>query len=160
MAITDYIIVRGPNPAGLADQVGALVSDGYAPVGAAATINGQVVQAVGKGTYDVGSVEDYTAVFSVTINDLEDAVNAELGGDKQPVASPFQRGNQLVQIMGKVTPGQGVEGPQGPQGPAGPEGPQGPEGPEGPQGPAGADGFPSESDWNDLVARVEALEGA
>lgn len=175
MAITDYSIVRGPNPAGLADQVGALVSDGYAPVGAAVTINGQVVQAVGNGTYDVGSVEDYSAVFAVTINGLEDAVNAELSGDKQPVGSPIQRGNQLVQIMGKVTPGQGMEGPQGPQGPQGPEGLEGPEGPqgpagadgsdgaEGPQGPAGADGadgFPSESQWNDLVARVEALEGA
>ena len=38
-------------------------------------------------------------------------------------------------------------------------GPQGQRGPEGPQGPAGADGFPSEADWNNLVARVEALEG-
>lgn len=57
----------------------------------------------------------------------------------------------------------GPEGPQGPQGEIGPEGPQGeqgPEGPEGPQGPAGADGFPTESQWNDLVARVEALENA
>ena len=56
---------------------------------------------------------------------------------------------------------QGPEGPEGPQGPEGPEGPQGPEGPEGPRGPAGsdgADGFPTESQWNDLVARVEALE--
>lgn len=52
-------------------------------------------------------------------------------------------------------------GPPGPQGPEGPPGPQGPEGPEGPQGPAGsdgADGFPTEAQWNDLVARVEALE--
>lgn len=70
----------------------------------------------------------------------------------------------------------GPEGPQGPQGPEGPQGPQGPEGPQGPQGeqgppgtngtdgadgaagPPGADGFPTESDWNTLVARVEALE--
>ena len=58
-------------------------------------------------------------------------------------------------------------GPQGPEGPEGPEGPQGPEGPRGPvgadgqdgaPGAAGADGFPTESDWNALVARVEALE--
>ena len=58
-------------------------------------------------------------------------------------------------------------GPQGPEGPEGPEGPQGPEGPRGPAGAdgqdgapgaAGADGFPTESDWNALVARVEALE--
>ena len=46
-------------------------------------------------------------------------------------------------------------------GAAGPEGPEGPEGPQGIQGPAGADGadgFPTESQWNDLVARVDALE--
>ena len=48
---------------------------------------------------------------------------------------------------------------QGPQGPEGPEGPEGPKGPKGATGAAGADGFPSEAQWNDLVARVEALEG-
>lgn len=37
-------------------------------------------------------------------------------------------------------------------------GPQGPAGPEGPQGPAGEDGAPSQSEWDDLVSRVEALE--
>ena len=47
------------------------------------------------------------------------------------------------------------EGLPGAEGPPGPEGPQGPEGPE---GPAGNDGFPTESQWNDLVSRVEALE--
>lgn len=62
---------------------------------------------------------------------------------------------------------EGVEGPEGPRGPEGPQGPpgadgkdgaKGDQGPEGPRGPAGADGFPSEVDWNALVARVEALE--
>lgn len=42
----------------------------------------------------------------------------------------------------------------------GPQGPEGPPGEQGPQGPAGADGFPTEQEWNDLVARVEALESA
>src|SRR5690625_2859642 len=67
---------------------------------------------------------------------------------------------------GEVDPGtegpqgpQGEPGPQGEEGPQGPQGPEGPEGPQGPEGPAGADGFPSESQWNDLVSRVEALEG-
>src|SRR5690554_4748305 len=63
---------------------------------------------------------------------------------------------------GEVNPGtEGPQGPQGPQGPAGADGSdgaEGPQGPEGPAGPAGADGFPSESQWNDLVSRVEALE--
>lgn len=65
---------------------------------------------------------------------------------------------------------QGPEGPQGPAGPEGPEGPQGPAGADGTDGPDGAtgatgapgadgaDGFPTEEQWNDLVARVAALE--
>ena len=67
----------------------------------------------------------------------------------------------------------------GPQGPAGPEGPAGPKGDAGEPGPAGAKGakgdkgepgaagakgdkgepgFPTEEQWNALVARVDALE--
>ena len=42
----------------------------------------------------------------------------------------------------------------------GPEGPEGPQGLEGPPGADGKDGFPTEAQWNDLVARVEALEAA
>lgn len=56
---------------------------------------------------------------------------------------------------------EGPEGPQGPQGPAGADGKDGVDGndgAEGPKGEPGADGFPTESQWNDLVARVEALE--
>lgn len=68
-------------------------------------------------------------------------------------------------IQGEIGP----EGPQGPQGDIGPEGPQGPQGDIGPkgdtgdtglQGIQGEAGFPSETEWNDLVARVEALESA
>lgn len=33
-------------------------------------------------------------------------------------------------------------------------------GPEGPQGPPGADGFPTQAQWDALVARVTALEAA
>ena len=36
---------------------------------------------------------------------------------------------------------------------------RGPAGQDGTDGTDGADGFPSEADWNALVARVEALEG-
>lgn len=53
---------------------------------------------------------------------------------------------------------EGPEGPQGPQGPEGPRGPAGADGQDGAPGANGADGFPTESDWNALVARVEALE--
>src|SRR5690554_6397029 len=61
----------------------------------------------------------------------------------------------------ELTPGpEGPEGPEGPQGPAGADGSDGAEGPQGPAGADGADGFPTESQWNDLVARVAALEDA
>lgn len=61
----------------------------------------------------------------------------------------------------------GPEGPQGPKGPKGDDGPEGPkgpkgddgdDGPKGPKGDKGDDGFPTEAEWNALVARVEALE--
>lgn len=39
------------------------------------------------------------------------------------------------------------------------KGDKGDDGDKGDKGDDGDDGFPSESDWNDLVARVEALEG-
>lgn len=54
--------------------------------------------------------------------------------------------------------GGGERGPRGPEGPQGPPGDQGPAGSDGAPGADGADGFPSESDWNALVARVDALE--
>lgn len=59
----------------------------------------------------------------------------------------------------------GVEGPQGPKGDKGDpgadgkDGAQGAKGAKGDKGDPGADGFPTEEQWNDLVARVEALEG-
>ncbi|WP_052401165.1 collagen-like protein [Oceanobacillus jeddahense] len=61
----------------------------------------------------------------------------------------------------------GVEGPQGEQGPQGATGPKGAkgdkgdpgaDGKDGTNGKDGADGFPTEEQWNALVARVEALE--
>lgn len=40
----------------------------------------------------------------------------------------------------------------------GQEGPQGPPGPAGADGADGADGFGTEVEYNDLIARIEALE--
>lgn len=53
---------------------------------------------------------------------------------------------------------QGIAGVELTPGPEGPQGPKGDKGDPGEQGPSGADGFPTEAQWNDLVARVEALE--
>ena len=79
----------------------------------------------------------------------------------------------------ELTPGpEGPEGPQGPEGPPGadgkdgakgdkgdpgeqgPPGEKGAKGDKGDPGADGEDGFPTEAQWNDLVARVEALEAA
>ncbi|WP_168226620.1 collagen-like protein [Tomitella fengzijianii] len=50
------------------------------------------------------------------------------------------------------------QGPPGKDGTDGAPGKQGDPGKDGAPGADGADGFPSESQWNDLVARVDALE--
>src|SRR5690625_2138406 len=55
----------------------------------------------------------------------------------------------------------GERGPEGPQGPAGTDGAQGPPGEDGAQGPAGADcadGFGTEAQYNDIIARLEELQ--
>src|SRR5690625_3754653 len=53
----------------------------------------------------------------------------------------------------------GKDGADVAQGPQGEQGPQGPQGEPGADGEDGADGFPTEEQWNALVARVDALEG-
>lgn len=82
--------------------------------------------------------------------------------DFQPTAFFDEDGNPVE--LG----GEGAQGPRGPEGPQGPEGPRGPAGQDGADGndgapgapgADGADGFPTETQWNDLVARVAALEG-
>lgn len=72
--------------------------------------------------------------------------------ESMPVANDIKLGDIIKEVQ--------EGGGEGPPGPKGDKGDPGERGPEGPQGPAGADGFPSEAEWNDLVARVEALEGA
>lgn len=46
----------------------------------------------------------------------------------------------------------------GDPGPPGPEGPEGPQGEQGPPGADGADGFGTEAQYNDIIARLDALE--
>ncbi|GGP13548.1 collagen-like protein [Oceanobacillus neutriphilus] len=53
-----------------------------------------------------------------------------------------------------------LKGPQGDEGPKGDPGEDGATGADGNDGSDGADGFPTESQWDALVARVEALESA
>ena len=51
-----------------------------------------------------------------------------------------------------------IELTPGPKGAKGDKGEPGAAGAKGDPGAAGKDGFPTEAQWNDLVARVEALE--
>lgn len=52
----------------------------------------------------------------------------------------------------------GAKGDTGEQGPAGADGAKGEQGIQGPAGPAGKDGFGTEVQYNELIARLEALE--
>ena len=52
----------------------------------------------------------------------------------------------------------GLQGPQGEQGPPGVDGKDGGQGPKGDTGEKGADGFGTEAQYNDIIARLEALE--
>lgn len=97
------------------------------------------------------------------VNDSKPAINAA----------------NLNKIEQGIADAHAVVAEPGPQGPAGPEGPAGPKGDTGEPGPAGAKGakgdkgepgaagakgdkgepgFPTEEQWNALVARVDALE--
>ena len=53
----------------------------------------------------------------------------------------------------------GDKGDKGDPGTPGADGAKGDKGDKGDPGTPGADGFPTEAQWNDLVARVDALEG-
>ena len=97
------------------------------------------------------------------VNDSEPAINAA----------------NLNKIEQGIADAHAIVAEPGPQGPAGPEGPAGPKGDTGEPGPAGTKGakgdkgetgaagakgdkgdpgFPTEEQWNALVARVDALE--
>ena len=52
----------------------------------------------------------------------------------------------------------GPKGDAGPQGPKGDKGEPGAAGAKGAKGDKGEPGFPTEEQWNELVARVDALE--
>lgn len=86
--------------------------------------------------------EGNTPITAERLNALEQGIsNVELTpGDKGDKGDP------------------GDQGPPGEPGDKGDKGDKGDPGVPGTDGTDGADGFPSETQWNDLVARVEALE--
>ena len=63
-----------------------------------------------------------------------------------------------IEAAGAAKAAQGERGPKGDKGDKGDPGAAGAKGDKGDPGADGADGFPTEVEWNALVARVEALE--
>ena len=94
------------------------------------------------------------------VNDSKPAINAaNLNKIEQGIADAHA-------IVAEPGP-QGPEGPAGPKGDTGEPGPAGAKGAKGDKGETGAagakgdkgePGFPTEEQWNALVARVDALE--
>lgn len=68
--------------------------------------------------------------------------------------------HDLIDVAGKQGPkgDQGPAGEQGPQGEPGADGADGQQGPQGEPGADGADGFGTEAQYNDIIARLDALE--
>ena len=91
-----------------------------------------------------GAVDPSQVVGNVVLVDADGDPWAPGGGEPGPEGPPGP---------------QGEPGPEGPQGPQGEPGPEGPQGPQGPPGADGADGFGTEAQYNDIIARLEALEG-
>lgn len=92
-----------------------------------------------------------TPLSAARLNHIEDGIaNVEL--------TPGPEGPQGPAGPAGPAGADGAKGAKGDAGPAGADGAKGAKGDKGDTGPAGADGFPSEEQWNELVARVDALE--
>lgn len=67
----------------------------------------------------------------------------------------------LVSLKGAkgATGAAGVAGPAGPKGDTGDQGPAGPKGDTGATGAPGADGFGTQAEYDDIIARLTSLEG-
>src|SRR5699024_1324235 len=86
----------------------------------------------------------------LTEQDMKDIL--DVAGEKGPKGDPGAKG-------AKGDPGAaGAKGDNGATGPKGDPGAKGDTGATGPKGDPGADGFGTEAQYNELVARIEALE--
>ncbi|MEX5835891.1 hypothetical protein D070_13215 [Bacillus velezensis] len=70
--------------------------------------------------------------------------------ESMPVANDLKLGD----IIQELQKGGGTAGPKGDKGDTGPQGPKGD------PGPKGADGFGTKAQYDDIIARLKALEGA
>lgn len=75
--------------------------------------------------------------------------------ESMPVANEVKLGN----IIKDMQEG-GLVGPKGDKGDPGPQGPKGDKGDKGDTGAKGADGFGTKAQYDDIIARLNALEGS
>ena len=88
-----------------------------------------------------------------------DDLPTPVDGDDGVTPHIGENGNWFLGTEDTGTPARGPAGQDGTDGTDGADGEKGDKGDKGDPGTPGADGFPTEAQWNDLVARVEALEG-
>lgn len=100
MALTTYSYISGVSAAGLTSAVD---KSGLAPVGKPVQRGTVLIQFLGTGTADVGTVTGYQVVAGATPDELVTNVQAVLAADVQPVGEPVARGTALFQVMGKIT---------------------------------------------------------
>ncbi|WP_434786867.1 hypothetical protein [Bacillus velezensis] len=70
--------------------------------------------------------------------------------ESMPVANDLKLGDIIQELQESG----------GNAGPKGDKGDPGPQGPKGDTGPKGADGFGTKAQYDDIIARLKALEGA
>ncbi|GGJ50937.1 head fiber protein [Virgibacillus salexigens] len=107
------------------------------------------VSITGKSSWNIEASEDIQEGSLVDIGEGGTLINVTTGEGVGYITNTVVAG-ELANLVLTVSGGKG---------PKGEPGPEGPKGPAGPKGDPGADGFPTETQWNDLVARVDALEG-
>ena len=94
--------------------------------------------------------EGGTPITAERLNHIETGIAEK--AEQGPQGPPGEKGEQGIQ----GPPGE--QGPKGDKGDPGEQGPPGEKGEQGEQGPKGADGFGTEAQYNDIIARLEALE--
>lgn len=103
MSITEYKIVAASSVGRLNIEASALAGNGYAPIGDVFHRGTLLCQAMGLGSYNVGSASSFMAVGGSSIDDIEKKVNSILTNDLQPISNPIVHGNSIVQVLGNVS---------------------------------------------------------
>ena len=100
MALTSYSYIAGTSASAITS---AVTKSGLAPIGAPVERGTVVLQFLGAGTADVGTVTNYQLVAGSTPDELVTNVAAVLSSTLQPVGAPITRGSSLFQVLGTIT---------------------------------------------------------